>query len=289
MVNTQQDCPRISVVTPSFNQGEFLEATLRSVMTQGYAGLEYVVIDGGSSDESVSIIERYDADLAYWVSEPDQGHAHALNKGFAQTTGEIMCWINSSDMYYPWTLATVAEIFSQLPEVDWITGAVSMFDVCGRPRVVASASGVNVFDVLAGHYRYCIQQESVFWRRSLWERAGGRLDQTLTYAADLDLWLRFFRLAPLYRVGTLLGGFRVHDDRLGKAGDDLYGREAKELHSRFVSGCDRRSLARGRLIRLIGTGKRKLVGEGLGRVGILPWYTHPQGLFDFDRMEWTLR
>ena len=284
-----QDCPRISVVTPSFNQGEFLEATLRSVMTQGYAGLEYVVIDGGSSDESVSIIERYDADLAYWVSEPDQGHAHALNKGFAQTTGEIMCWINSSDLYYPWTLATVAEIFSQLPEVDWITGAVSMFDVCGRPRVVASASGVNVFDFLAGHYRYCIQQESVFWRRSLWERAGGRLDQTLTYAADLDLWLRFFQWAPLYRVETLLGGFRVHDDRLGKAGDDLYGREAEELHSRFVSGFDRRSLARARLIRLIGTGKRKTLGEGLSRVGVLPWYKHPQVVFDFDRMAWTLR
>ena len=203
MVKTLQDHPRISVVTPSFNQGEFLEATLRSVITQGYPELEYVVIDGGSTDDSVGIIERYEADLAYWVSEPDQGHAHALNKGFARTTGEIMCWINSSDMYYPWTLETVAEIFSQLPQVDWIMGTSSMFDVSGRPRVVASASGVNVYDVLAGHYR-CIQQESVFWRRSLWERAGGRLDQSLTCAADLDLWLRFFRLAPLYHVETLL-------------------------------------------------------------------------------------
>ena len=153
MVNTLQDRPRISVVTPSFNQGEFLEATLRSVITQGYPELEYVVIDGGSTDDSVSIIERYEADLAYWVSEPDQGHAHALNKGFAKTTGEIMCWINSSDLYYPWTLETVAEIFSQLPQVDWIMGMSSIFDVCGRPRVVASASGVNVYDVLAGHYR----------------------------------------------------------------------------------------------------------------------------------------
>jgi glycosyltransferase involved in cell wall biosynthesis len=288
MVNTLQHHPRISVVTPSFNQGEFLEATLRAVITQGYPDLEYVVIDGGSSDESVSIIERYEADLAYWVSEPDQGHSHALNKGFSQTTGEIMCWINSSDLHYPWTLETVAEIFSQLPQVDWITGTSSMFDVHGRLKVVAAAPGVNVYDILAGDYRG-IQQESVFWRRSLWDRAGGRLDQTLTCAGDLDLWLRFFRLAALYQVETLLGGFRVHDDRLGKVGDDLYGREAGDLHSRFVSRADHRSLARARLIRLIGTGKRRVIGEGLSKVGVLPWYQHHYVVFDFDRMVWAVR
>ena len=98
-----------------------------------------------------------------------------------------------------------------------------------------------------------------------------------------------FGLAPLYHVETLLGGFRVHDDRLGEAGDGLYGREAEELHSRFVSSYDRRSLARARLIRLIGTGKRKMVGDGLSKVGLLPWYRHPHVVFDFDRMVWTLR
>jgi len=288
MVSTLENHPRISVVTPSFNQGEFLEATLRSVITQGYPGLEYVVIDGGSTDDSVVIIERYEADLAYWVSEPDQGHAHAVNKGFAQTTGEIMCWINSSDMHYPWTLETVAEIFLQLPQVDWVVGVASQFDVGGRLRVVASPPGLNVYDVLAGDYRW-IQQESVFWRRSLWEQAGGQLDQSLKCAADFDLWLRFFHLAPLYSVATLLGGFRVHDDRLGESADGLYEREASHVHTRFVSGCGRRSLARARLIRLIGTGKRKMVGEGLSKVGILPWYRHPQVVFDFDRMVWTLR
>lgn len=288
MAETLQDHPRISVVTPSFNQGEFLEATLRSVITQGYPNLEYVVVDGGSTDGSADIIERYEADLAYWVSEPDDGHAHALNKGFAETTGEIMCWINSSDMYYPWTLETVAEIFSQLPQVDWIMGTRSMFDDRGRPRVIAPSFGVNAFDVLAGDYRG-IQQESVFWRRGLWERAGGQLDQTLVCAADLDLWLRFVRLTPLCVVETLLGGFRVHDDRLGEIGDDLYRREAEELHSRFVLRYDRGSLARARLIRLIGTGKRKMIAEGLSKAGVLPWYTHPRVVFDFDRMVWTLR
>lgn len=288
MPKTPQDQPRISVVTPSYNQGEFLEATLRSVVSQGYPNLEYVVIDGGSTDDSVSIIKRYEADLAYWVTEPDEGHAQALNKGFAQTTGEIMCWINSSDMYYPWTFETVAEVFSQLPQVDWITGTTSIFDVQGRPRAVASAATVNVYDVLAGDYRG-VQQESVFWRRSLWDRAGGRLDQTLTCAADLDLWLRFFRVARLYHVGTLLGGFRVHGERLGKVGDGLYEREARELRMRFVSRSDLRSLARARLVRLMGTGKRRrAVAERLSEVGILPWYRHPRVWFDFDLMVWTL-
>ena len=288
MVDAAEDQPRISVVTPSFNQGEFVEATLRSVITQGYAGLEYVVIDGGSTDGSVSIIERYDADLAYWVSEPDQGHAHALNKGFAQTTGEIMCWINSSDMYYPWTFETVAEVFSQLPQVDWITGGVaSWFDVHGRLRQAGGGSGPNVYDILAGDY-HGIQQESVFWRRSLWERAGGQLDEGLTFAADFDLWLRFFRLAPLCSVATLLGGFRVHGDRLGDAGDGPYEREAGGLQSRFAAGYDRRSRARARLVRLIGPGRRRVITDRLSKAGILPWYRHPQVRFDFDRMTWIV-
>ena len=136
MASTPRNQPRISVVTPSFNQGEFIEDTLRSVTTQGYPALEYIVIDGGSADESASIIERHEAELAYWVSEPDEGHAHALNKGFAKTTGEIMCWLNSSDMHYPWTLETVAQIFTDLPEVEWIQGVGSWFDVSGRPRAV---------------------------------------------------------------------------------------------------------------------------------------------------------
>ena len=132
MTTIPEKQPRISVITPSYNQGEYLEATLRSVLDQDYEELEYVVIDGGSTDGSVQIIERYASRLAYWVSEPDRGHAHALNKGFERATGDILCWINSSDMYYPWTLRTVAEVFTQLPGVEWITGVASWFDVGGR-------------------------------------------------------------------------------------------------------------------------------------------------------------
>lgn len=281
------DEPLISIVTPSLNQGDFIEATLRSVITQRYPRLEYVVIDGGSTDGSVEIIRRYAGDLACWVSEPDSGHAHALNKGFARTTGEIMAWLNSSDAYYPWTFETVAQVFSHLPEVEWIMGVPTLFGARGGPKTVGPGY-FNVYDVLAGHYSW-IQQESVFWRRSLWERAGGRLDQSLRCAADFDLWLRFLRLTPLYHVETILGGFRVHDEALGEHGNGQYLREARMLHSRFASAFDRRSLSRARMVRAIGPGPRKIVGQALNKIGVWPWYSYPRVGFDYTAERWVRR
>ena len=263
--------------------------TLDSVLTQHYPNLEYVVIDGGSTDGSAETIARHEADLTYWVSEPDQGHAHALNKGFAKTSGEIMCSINSSDMYYPWTFETVAQIFRQHPQVDWIVGMASWFDINGGPRGIAPGRGtINEYDVLAGNYR-SIRQESVFWRRHLWERAGGHLDQSLKCAADFDLWLRFFRLASLYHVQTVLGGFRVHGNRLADAGDGLYEREARQVHARFTANHDRKSRARARLVRLAGARGARNVGDNLNKIGVLDWYRHPRLEFDCDRMVWLLR
>jgi hypothetical protein len=187
-------------------------------------------------------------------------------------------------MHYPWTFDTVAQVFSQLPQVEWILGVASWFDARGGPRAVSSASGAfNVYDILAGNYRW-IQQESVFWRRGLWERAGGQLDQSLTCAADFDLWLRFFRLAPLYYVPTLLGGFRVHGNRLGDTGNGLYEREARRLHSRFVASYDRRSRARAGLIRLLGPTGSRIIGDRLNKAGILPWYSHPRAVFEGERV-----
>ena len=279
--------PRIAVVTPSFNQGEYIEATLRSVVSQGYEALEYVVVDGGSTDGSVDTIQRYECDLASWVSEPDNGHAHALNKGFAKTTGEIMCWINSSDLHYPWTLRTVAQVFSELPQVEWLMGVPTTLDERGDLKHVMTGAS-NAYDILAGNY-HVIQQESVFWRRSLWERSGGRLNENLERAADFDLWLRFLRLAPLYHAQTILGGFRVHGDALGQEGGREYERESEAVFARFVAEQDRRTLWRARLVRAIGPGRRKIVGETLHRVGIWPWYRHPRVEFDFATGRWTTR
>ena len=275
------------MVTPSFDQREFLDSTLQSVLGQGYPGLEYIVVDGGSSDGSADLVRAHESDLAWWVSEPDHGHPDAINKGFAHSTGEIMCWINSSDVQYPWTLQTVAEIFAQLPEVEWLLGVPSELGLSGGPKKVAPAY-FNVYDVLAGRYRW-IQQESVFWRRSLWERAGGGLNVALPRAADFDLWLRFLRLAPLYHVETVLGGFRNHDNRLGDQTDGRYEQEAASLLPAFAASADERTRRRARIVRLIARDRRKLAGQALHLSGLWPWYRHPRISFDFERERWLTK
>ncbi|MDH4242063.1 MAG: glycosyltransferase, partial [Phycisphaerae bacterium] len=118
---TDSVAPSISIVTPSYNQGRFLEEAICSVLAQSYRNVEYVVIDGASTDDSVEVVRKYEDRLAYWVSEPDKGQYDAINKGFARTTGEIMAWLNSDDKYTPWALAVVADIFRTFPHVEWIT------------------------------------------------------------------------------------------------------------------------------------------------------------------------
>lgn len=203
---TPSKSPRISIVTPCFNHVRFVEQTLKSILDQDYPELEYVVIDGGSTDGSREIIKSYAHRLSYWESEPDRGHGHAVNKGFSHTTGEIMAWLNSDDMYLPWTLQTVAEIFATHPEVQWITGVNSWWDEFGR---LTNAEEVlkNKYDFLLGRYGW-IQQESTFWRRSLWDAAGGRLDESYRMMVDGELWTRFFKQAQLHHVRCVLGGFR---------------------------------------------------------------------------------
>jgi glycosyltransferase involved in cell wall biosynthesis len=200
--------PKISIITPSLNQGQFLEQTIRSVLLQGYPNLEYIIIDGGSSDHSVAIIKKYASQLTYWVSEPDRGHGHALNKGFARATGEILAWLNSDDMYTPYSLYTVAEIFDAFPDIHWLMGRHSLWndrDQQTSTRLVRK----NTFDFLTGNYGW-IQQESTFWRRSLWERAGGNINERYRFMVDGELWCRFFPLAELWHVDTVLGGYRIH-------------------------------------------------------------------------------
>lgn len=200
--------PKISIVTPSFNQGHFLEETICSVLQQDYKNLEYVVIDGGSDDGSVDIIKKYKSCLHYWVSEKDEGHGHALNKGFSRTSGEIMAWINSDDMYTPWSFKVVSEIFSNFPQVMWIVGFNSWWNDAGA-MLKAKRCQKNIFDFLLGNYAW-IQQESVFWRRELWEKAGGYINQDYKLMVDGELWTRFFLHEELYSLDCILGGYRIH-------------------------------------------------------------------------------
>jgi glycosyltransferase involved in cell wall biosynthesis len=198
--------PKISIVTPNYNGGVYLEQTIQSVLSQDYPNLEYIIIDGGSTDNSVAVIKKYESQLTYWVSEPDNGLYDAVQKGFAQSTGEIMAWINSDDLYHPKAFFTVAEIF-KFNEVNWLHGIPSFFDEIGRTVHVSPIKRWSKLDYYLGNFEW-IQQESVFWRRSLWMTSGSKLATKMKYAGDLELWLRFFRNEKLYLTSALLGGFR---------------------------------------------------------------------------------
>jgi glycosyltransferase involved in cell wall biosynthesis len=198
--------PKRSIVTPTFNGGAYLEQTIQSVLSQDYLNLEYIIIDGGSTDDSVMIIKKYESQLAYWVSEPDRGLYDAIQKGFDQSTGDIMAWINSDDLYHPKAFFTVAEIF-EFDEVNWLQGIPSIFDEGGRTVAVSGIKRWSKLDYYLGNFQW-IQQESVFWKRSLWIKTGSKIDDEMKYAGDLELWLRFFRHEKLFVTSALLGGFR---------------------------------------------------------------------------------
>lgn len=204
--------PRISIVTPSFNDSRYLERAIRSLLDQGYPNLEYVIVDGGSTDGTVEIISRYADQLAAWMSEPDEGMYHALSKGFALTTGEIMGWLNADDRHFTGSLFTLAKVFSDCQDVNWIQGVPAVIDANDRVLYARQRADVNRFYFyrqLHIRNRGYIQQESTFWRRRLWEKAGSFISTDFQLAGDFDLWLRFFKQDRLFNVPALIGAFRM--------------------------------------------------------------------------------
>lgn len=222
--------PRIALVTPVFNSAKYIEQTIQSVLAQNYLNLEYFIIDGGSTDGTLDIIRKYESQISGWLSEPDNGMYDALNKGFTRTSGEVMGWISATDQLHTGGLSVVGSVFRDLPEVEWITGRPTGFSDEGMTTVVLDLPRWSRSRFLAGANRY-IQQESTFWRRSLWERAGSHMDSTRRNGADFELWVRFFRHAKLYPVDALIGGFRAHGDSLGFLDTDATHR----THDEYVS------------------------------------------------------
>lgn len=204
--------PKISIVTPSYNQGNFLEETIRSVLLQNYPNLEYIIIDGGSTDNSVDIIKKYEPWLTYWVSEKDRGQSHAINKGFQRSTGEILAWLNSDDIYLPGTLRTVASKMRGNRGAELVIGERLNIDSEGKfmSRQLLGRYPVTLFQSLYLE-RWPFYQESVFWRRRIWTQAGP-LSEDYYFAFDLDFFLRclmFTRAKTL--PGNVFGCWRHHE------------------------------------------------------------------------------
>ena len=223
--------PKISIVTPSFQQAAFLEEAIQSVLDQGYPNLEYVIMDGGSLDGSVEIIKKYARHLTYWQSRPDAGMYAALRDGFRRTTGEIMTWLNADDRLFPGSLQTAASVFARHPEARWLHGTPCTIDERSREIVPVPHGADKPWRrelYLSKDYRF-IQQEGVFWRRDLWEEAGGTMRADLELAGDLELWARFFRFAQLQRVNVAFAGYRRHPGQKTAGAIGEYCREAERV------------------------------------------------------------
>ena len=229
--------PKITLVTAVYNGEEYLEATIRSIVNQEYPNLEYIVVNDGSTDGTVEIIRKYERAVSCWFSQSNQGLYAALNAGFARSTGEIMGWLNSSDLLQVNGLFTVGSIFRELRDVEWITGRITKISSTGMTIDVLPVRRWSRGRFLAGANKH-IQQESTFWRRSLWERAGGRLSTEFRAEGDFELWVRFFRHARLHSVNALIGGYRLHDGALSSSNMERYNRNCDEIAAREVESLD---------------------------------------------------
>ena len=290
---------KISIVTPSFNQASFLEETIDSVLSQRDPNLEYVIMDGGSSDNSVEVIKRKTSRLAYWTSEPDKGQYDAINKGFAKTTGDIMAWINSDDKYTPWAFSIVRDLFTKYPQIEWLTTVQPLsWNARGQLTSINFSGGFNRASFLkggnlptAGSYgRRFIQQESTFWRRSLWDRTGGRLDTSLQLAADFELWARFYRHADLYGVMTPLAGFRAHGNQKSVLQAALYMEEAQRVLVQYggrpCRGCE--ALVRGLAWKVGRHLSLATLPRWIRAVGRYSGLTFPTQVVIWDGSEWSI-
>ncbi|MGB4812493.1 MAG: glycosyltransferase family 2 protein [Methylophilaceae bacterium] len=199
--------PTITLVTCSYQQGRFLDATMRSVFNQQYPALQYIVIDGGSTDESVAVIQRHASNLSFWASEKDNGQTDALKKGFAHATGEIQGWLCSDDILLPNALQMVAEFFRDHPNVGAAYGDALWIDADGNPLRAKREMAFNQFVFLHDH-NY-IPQPSMFWRKSLYDAVGG-LDESFNLAMDSDLWARFSQKTTIAHIPQYLSCMRFY-------------------------------------------------------------------------------
>ncbi len=236
---------RVSIVTPSFNQARYIESTIRSVLEQDYLDIEYFVMDGGSKDGTVEILEKYSAPspirkeagnegngrfISAWVSEKDLGQTDAINKGFARATGDILAWINSDDTYNPGTVSAAVKYLAGHPEIGMVYADTHFIDDNGRIIGKFPAAQTDLARLRRGYVH--IPQQATFFRASLWKQIGP-LDHSFYFAMDYDLWTRLAALAPFtYLPGPVWANFRLHSAGKTITADDRCWPEMLKVHYR---------------------------------------------------------
>ena len=205
-----QPWPRVSIVTPSYNQGRFVEETIRSVLLQGYPDVEYIIIDGGSTDGAVDVIKKYQQWLRYWVSEPDKGQSDAINKGFHRATGVIYNWLNSDDYLLKDALKHVAEGNKAHPEVGAWCGGWLLVDADGKTLGLSHPNRLDL-EGIADWSQNHFAQPACFFSQRAWQQCGP-LDEGLHYEMDVDLWIGIAKLMPFAKLDSVLAAAHIHKD-----------------------------------------------------------------------------
>ena len=219
----------VSIVTPSFNQARFLERTIQSVLNQDYPHIEYMVIDGGSTDGSQAIIKKYADKLAYWVSEKDLGQTDAINKGFARAKGDILAWLNSDDTYNPGAVSEAAAYLKANPDVGLVYGDGNFIDE--NDEIIGKFPARQTsYQLLRQGYVH-VTQQSAFFRKRTWDKVGP-LDPTFYFAMDYDLWVRIATHSPIVYLQRTWANFRLHGDTKTVAEDDRCWPEMLRVHRR---------------------------------------------------------
>jgi glycosyltransferase involved in cell wall biosynthesis len=219
----------ISIVTPSHNQAHYIEETIQSVLSQGYPQIEYLIVDGGSTDDTVNIIKKYEDKLAWWTTEKDGGQTDAINKGFAYASGDILAWINSDDTYEPGAVAAAVRDLHEHPEVGMVYGDCNYINESGRVIGKFNASQTN-YRLLRQGYTH-IPQQTMFFRADLWKQIGP-LDPSFYFAMDYDLWTRIAARTEIKYVPRTWANFRLHTSGKSILADDRCWPEMMRVHYR---------------------------------------------------------
>jgi glycosyltransferase involved in cell wall biosynthesis len=269
--------PKLSIITPSFNQAQYLEQTILSVLQQNYEPLEFTIIDGGSSDGSVDIIRKYENQLSYWVSEADRGQSHALNKGLAKATGDIVAYINSDDLYLPGAFAAAVAYFQEHPECDWLCGDTLMFGE-GQEDVLISAK-VPESAAHALSWAYKAPQPGMFWKRELLHKG---FDDRWRYCFDHELYVRLLLAGhKCHHLPATLAAYRLHPTSKTVVEGALFDSEfdqIADIYEPSLEGSGRRWCAATRLLR------QSFAASRAGRRSAAAWdlahafLIHPEGI-----------